>query len=165
MGIDIRRNCNRSHGGGGECDDDCNYCRHDSITGTAFDNLTRVTITVTVRPRIAGSIDARPNVDTLFPTGTRALTVTVKDQNNVTIAGAPVVWRSMHVTATAQGFPTAIELRMFGSNALLASGSAAGNGLPATINCTNTTANFPFVYIRVFGGPVQNDVVAIVIDP
>ena len=334
-----------------------------TITGTAYDNITRVTVTVTVRPRIANSIDARPNVDTLFPTGTRALTVTVKDQNNTTIVGAPVVWRSItanlatvsatgtvtavavgtakivattprtsptdslsdttsilivdpctllrpitlgtsytgtfdnsscknflnfpqldqfsitsttqayysltltptligslvpqnigsgfygliapkdsttvglaviragtfgflvangaispatyrlttalnpdprqncvptdvtkgvsfqtavtptcqqrdlrllptlapnaavRVTATAQGFPTAIELRVFGSNTLLASGAAAGNGLPATINYTNNTANFPFVYIRVFGGPVQNDAVAIVIDP
>lgn len=334
-----------------------------TITGTASDNTTRVTVAVTVRPRIAGSIDVRPNVDTLFPTGTRALTVTVNDQNGVALAGAPIVWRSItpnlasvsatgtvtavavgtarivattprtsptdslsdttailivepctlvrpitfgstyngtidgsscknflgfpvvdqfsltsatqayysiqltptflgsivpinigsgfyglraprdtttlglavmragtfgflvanatvtsgtyrvtttlnpdprqscgptdvttgvnfqtavtptcqqrdirvlptvapaqvfRVTATALSFPTAIELRNFSTNALLANASATSSGATATINYTNTTGSFQFVYVRVFGGPVQNDLVTIVISP
>ena len=328
-----------------------------TLTGTASDNVTRVTVTVTVRPRIASAIDATPNVDTLFPTATRTLTVTVRDQNNVTIANAPVVWRTLtptfatvsaagvvtgvaagaarivattprtsptdslsdttsvlvveacnlvrplafgatyngtfiaascknflgfpmldqfsitsatqayysvqltptflgsnvplnigsgfygtrappdttttvfgvmragtfgflvaagttapgtyrvittlnpdprqncvvtdvttgvnfqtavtptcqqrdirvlptiaaaqvlRVTASAQSFPTAIELRQFNNNALLANASAASSGGTATINWTNNTGSFQFVYVRVFGGPVQNDLV------
>ena len=66
-----------------------------TITATAFDNLTRATIVVTVRSRTPTTIDARPDVDTLSPLGTRTLTVIVRDQGGAVLAGAPIVWRSL----------------------------------------------------------------------
>jgi hypothetical protein len=66
-----------------------------TITGTAFDNKTRTAITVIVRARTPTTIDARPDVDTLSPLGTRALTVTVRDQSGAVLPSAPVVWRSL----------------------------------------------------------------------
>ena len=78
-----------------------------------------------------------------------------------TVAPAQV----FRVTATAQSYPTAIELRTFNGNTLLGNATAASSGATATINYTNTSGSFQFVYVRVFGGPVQNDVVTIVISP
>ncbi len=66
-----------------------------TVTATAFDDKARVSIPVTVRPRVATTLDARPDVDTLSPLGTRALTASVRDQRNVIITSAPVVWRSL----------------------------------------------------------------------
>ncbi len=66
-----------------------------TVTATAFDNKARVSIPVTVRPRAATTLDARPDVDTLSPLGTRVLTATVRDQRNTVITAAPVVWRSL----------------------------------------------------------------------
>lgn len=56
-------------------------------------------------------IDARPDVDTLSPNGTRALTATVRDQRNVVVANAPVVWRSLTpslASVSASGVVTAL---------------------------------------------------------
>ena len=82
-----------------------------NIVATAFDGVTRATIPITVRARVATTIDARPDVDTLSPLGTRALTVTVRDQNSAILAGAPIVWRSLTPTlagVTSTGTVTAI---------------------------------------------------------
>ena len=82
-----------------------------TITATAFDNKTRTTIVITVRLRVPTSIDARPDVDTLSPLGTRALTVTVKDQAGVVLPSAPVVWRSLtplFASVTAAGVASAV---------------------------------------------------------
>ena len=82
-----------------------------TITATAFDNLTRATIIVTVRSRTPTTIDARPDVDTLSPLGTRTLTVTVRDQGGAVLAGAPIVWRSLTpslATVTTAGVVSAV---------------------------------------------------------
>ncbi len=82
-----------------------------NIIATAFDGVTRATIPITVRARVATTIDARPDVDTLSPLGTRALTVTVRDQNNAVLANAPIVWRSLTpnlASVTATGTVSAI---------------------------------------------------------
>ena len=81
-----------------------------TITGTAFDNRTRATIIVTVRERVATTIDARPEVDTLSPLGTRTLTVTVRDQTGALMPSAPVVWRTLNAalaTVSPAGLVTA----------------------------------------------------------
>jgi Bacterial Ig-like domain (group 2) len=82
-----------------------------TITGTAFDNRTRTTIVVTVRSRTPTTIDARPDVDTLSPLGTRTLTVTVKDQGGLALPAAPIVWRSLtpqFATVTSAGVVSAV---------------------------------------------------------
>ena len=82
-----------------------------TITGTAFDNITRTSIVITVRSRTPTSIDARPDVDTLSPLGTRALTATVKDQGGVVLPAASIVWRSLTptlATVTTAGVVSAV---------------------------------------------------------
>jgi len=82
-----------------------------NITATAFDNTTRTTIIVLVRARTPTVIDARPDVDTLSPLGTRALSATVRDQEGATIANAVIVWRSLTpalATITAAGVVSAV---------------------------------------------------------
>ena len=82
-----------------------------TITGTAFDNITRTTIVITVRLRTPTTIDARPHVDTLSPFGSRTLTVTVKDQGGVVLPAAPIVWRSLTpnlATVTSVGLVNAV---------------------------------------------------------
>jgi uncharacterized protein YjdB len=67
-------------------------------------------ITVLARA-VPTTIDARPNVDTLSPLGTRTLSATVRDQRNNTVAGAPIVWRSLTpslASVSASGVVTAI---------------------------------------------------------
>lgn len=81
------------------------------LTATAFAGQARTTIAVTVRPRIATTIDAKPDVDTLSPLGTRALTVSIKDQDGLALTSAPVVWRTLTptlATVTAAGVVTAV---------------------------------------------------------
>lgn len=82
-----------------------------SIIATAFDGVTRATIPIVVRARVATTIDARPDVDTLSPLGTRTLTVTVRDQNSTVLTAAPIVWRSLTpslASVTAAGVVSAI---------------------------------------------------------
>lgn len=84
-----------------------------TIVATAFDSVTRASIPIIVRARVATTIDARPDVDTLSPLGTRILSVTVRDQNGAAIAGAPVVWRSLTptlATVTSAGAVSAIAI-------------------------------------------------------
>ncbi len=81
------------------------------VTISAFSDRARATIPVAVRPRTPTTIDARPDVDTLSPLGTRTLTVTVGDQNGAAITGAPVVWRTLSpslASVTTTGVATAI---------------------------------------------------------
>ena len=80
-------------------------------------------------------------------------------QRDIRVLPTIAAGQVLRVTANAQSFPTAIELRQFNNNALLANASASGAGGTATINWTNNTGSFQFVYVRVFGGPVQNDLV------
>ena len=82
-----------------------------TLTATAFSGQARTTVAVTVRPRVATTIDARPDVDTLSPLGTRALTVTVKDQDGLVLSSAPIVWRSLTptlATVTTAGVVSAV---------------------------------------------------------
>ncbi len=66
---------------------------------------------ITVQARsVPTTIDARPNVDTLSPLGSRALSATVRDQRNNIVAGAPIVWRSLTpslASVSASGVVTA----------------------------------------------------------
>jgi Bacterial Ig-like domain (group 2) len=81
------------------------------VTATAFSDRARTTVPVTVRPRVATEFDVRPGVDTLSPQGTRALTVTVRDQNGTLIQSPPVSWRSLTpnvASVSAAGVITAI---------------------------------------------------------
>jgi hypothetical protein len=87
-----------------------------TVTATAFDNKARTTIPVTVRPRAATTLDARPDVDTLSPLGTRVLTATVRDQRNTVITAAPVVWRSLT--------PNLATVSVSGTVAAIAAGTA-----------------------------------------
>jgi hypothetical protein len=66
-----------------------------TIAVSAFGGQARTTVPIIVRPRVVTTIDARPDVDTLSPLGTRNLTASVKDQNGVVLPSAPVVWRSL----------------------------------------------------------------------
>jgi Bacterial Ig-like domain (group 2) len=96
-----------------------------TIRATAFDNKATSALTVTVKPKVATSLDARPDVDTLSPLGTRALTATVLDQNGDAMTGATVVWRSLSPTlasVTASGTVTAITA---GAASILASAAGA----------------------------------------
>lgn len=82
-----------------------------TLTATAFAGQSRTTVAVTVRPRVASSIDARPDIDTLSPLGTRNLSVTVKDQDGAVLTGAPAVWRSLTpslATVTGAGIVSAV---------------------------------------------------------
>ena len=84
-----------------------------NIVATAFDGVTRATIPITVRARVATTIDARPDVDTLSPLGTRTLTVIVRDQNSAVLANAPIVWRSLTpglATVSSTGTVSAIAV-------------------------------------------------------
>lgn len=87
-----------------------------TVTATAFDDKARVSIPVTVRPRTATTLDAQPGVDTLSPLGTRLLTATVRDQRNLVLAAAPVVWRSLT--------PSLANVSVSGSVSAIAAGSA-----------------------------------------
>lgn len=66
-----------------------------TIIGTVGGNLASTSISVTVRPRIPTVLAVTPQLDTLSPAGTRALSATVRDQNGALLASAPVVWRSL----------------------------------------------------------------------
>ncbi len=88
-----------------------------NIIATAFDGVTRATIPIAVRARVATTIDARPDVDTLSPLGTKTLSVTVKDQSGTTLANAPIVWRSLT--------PTLAGVSSTGLVSAIASGTAS----------------------------------------
>lgn len=82
-----------------------------TLSASAFAGQARTTVAVTVRPRVASSIDARPDIDTLSPLGTRTLNVIVKDQDGVVLSGAAAVWRSLTpslATVTATGVVSAV---------------------------------------------------------
>jgi hypothetical protein len=82
-----------------------------TLTASAFGGQARTTIAVTVRPRVATTIDARPDVDTLSPLGTRALSVLIKDQDGLTLTNAPAIWRALTpslASVTAAGVVSAV---------------------------------------------------------
>ena len=82
-----------------------------TLTATSFSDKAQTSIVVTVRPKVATTIDARPDVDTLSPLGTRALTAVVRDQGGAVLPNAPVVWRSLALniaSVTVGGVVTAI---------------------------------------------------------
>ncbi len=112
-----------------------------TVTATAFDNKARVSIPVTVRARVATTLDARPDVDTLSPLGTRVLTATVRDQRNTVIAAAPVVWRSLTpnlATVSGTGSVSAIAA---GTASIVASTPGAGaDSLRDTVRILIVTA-------------------------
>jgi hypothetical protein len=82
-----------------------------TITGTAAVDQSQTAVVVTVRARLATTIDAKPDVDSLSPLGTRALSAVVRDQNGNVLATAAVAWRSLTpalATVTPQGVVTAV---------------------------------------------------------
>jgi hypothetical protein len=82
-----------------------------TLTASAFGGQARTSIAVTVRPRVATTIDARPDVDTLSPLGTRALSVLIKDQDGLTLTNAPAIWRALTpslASVTAAGVVSAV---------------------------------------------------------
>ncbi len=82
-----------------------------TLTATAFGDKASTTVAITVRAKVATTIDARPDVDTLSPLGSRALTVTIRDQNGSVIVGAPVSWRTLspnQASVTSAGLVNAI---------------------------------------------------------
>ncbi len=82
-----------------------------TLTATSFGNRASTTVIVTVRPKLATTIDAKPDVDTLSPLGARALSATVRDQNGALLPAAAVIWRSLTpalASVTTAGVVTAI---------------------------------------------------------
>jgi len=82
-----------------------------TLTATAFDNIAKQTVTLTVRPRVATLMDLRPNVDTLSPLGTRALTSVVTDQRGDPLVNPVIVYRSLTpslASVSSAGLVTAI---------------------------------------------------------
>ncbi|HYW50923.1 MAG TPA: Ig-like domain-containing protein [Gemmatimonadaceae bacterium] len=82
-----------------------------TLTATAFDNQASTTVAVTVRARVATTIEATPALDTLSPLGTRTLSVTVRDQAGVAFTTPPITWRSLNptlATVSPVGLVTAV---------------------------------------------------------
>ena len=66
-----------------------------TLTATAFDNRASTTVAITVRARVATTIDATPALDTIAPFGTRTLAVSVRDQTGTAITTPGLAWRSL----------------------------------------------------------------------
>jgi hypothetical protein len=66
-----------------------------TLTATAFDGVTRTTVTVTVRALAAARIIVSPRIDTLSPNGVRTYTAVVLDQRDSVLRLAQVVWRTI----------------------------------------------------------------------
>lgn len=84
-----------------------------TVTGTAFDSRATTTIVITVRPRVATTIDATPVLDTLAPLATRTLAVSVLDQTRTPIVAPGLSWRSLAAsvaTVSAAGVVTGVAV-------------------------------------------------------